>query len=192
MKTRKKNRPGLTKKKSPDMAGSEQALASLRGRIDRLDVRIVELLNRRTRLAMAIGRIKHQRGDPVFTPGRERDVVKKVTAASSGPLGRGELKAIYREIMSAALRFEGGLVVGVWAGDGAGAQWASRLRLGDATRVKTFTSRPALLKALAGGSISFAVVSARNRKVPPEGAVDAIELPGRAGTFYLLSPGGRT
>ena len=66
------------------------------------------------------------------------------------------------------------------------------MRLGDATRVKTFTSRLALLKALAGGSISFAVVSARNRKVPPEGAVDTIELPGRTGTFYLLSTGGRT
>lgn len=174
------------------MAGSEQALATLRSRIDRLDVRIVELLNRRTRLAMAIGRIKHRRGDPVFTPGRERDVVKKVTAASGGPLGRAELKAIYREIMSAALRFEGGLVVGVLEGDGAGAQWASRLRLGDATRVKTFASRSALHKALAGGALSFAVVSARGLKGPPEGSVDAIELPGRTGSFYLLAPGSRT
>ena len=179
-------------KKSPE--STDQALSALRRRIDGLDGRIVGLLNQRTRLAMAIGRIKHQRGDAVFTPGREREVVRRVAEASQGPLRADELRAIYREIMSVALSFEGGLTVAVWKGDGAAARLAVRQRLGECTRIKAVPTVIALANALLRGSADFILVSpaawtALSARAGSANWVvaDRVRVAGVSGTFRLLS-----
>lgn len=174
-------------KKSPESA--ERALSSLRRRIDVLDGRIVGLLNQRTRLAMEIGRIKHQRGDAVFTPGREREVVRRVAAASTGPLGAAELRAIYREIMSVALSFEGGLTVVVLKGDGAAARLAVRQRLGECTRIKVATGPAQVLRALQCKAADFALVTPavwNGLKSPALAMVDRVRVDGVKGAFCLV------
>jgi chorismate mutase/prephenate dehydratase len=174
-------------KKSPESA--ERALSSLRRRIDVLDGRIVGLLNQRTRLAMEIGRIKHQRGDAVFTPGREREVVRRVAAASTGPLGAAELRAIYREIMSVALSFEGGLTVVVLKGDGAAARLAVRQRLGECTRIKTVATPAQVLSALQREVADFALVTPAawsGLKSPALAVVDRVRVDGVKGAFCLV------
>lgn len=176
-------------KRSPESA--ERALADLRRRIDGLDGRIVGLLNQRTRLAMAIGRIKHQRGDAVFTPGRERDVVRRVAEASAGPLGANELRAIYREIMSVALSFEGGLTVAVWKGDGTAARLAVRQRLGECTRIKALATPAGVAGALQLAAADFALVSPAvwiGLKSPALKIVDRVLVTGVKGAFRLVSP----
>lgn len=176
-------------KKSPDSA--ERALSSLRRRIDGLDGRIVGLLNQRTRLAMAIGRIKHQRGDAVFTPGREREVVRRVAAASTGPLGAAELRAIYREIMSVALSFEGGLTVVVLKGDGAAARLAVHQRLGECTRIMTVAAPAQVLSALQREAADFALVTPSvwsGLKSPALEVVDRVSVIGVKGSFRLVTP----
>ena len=80
------------KRKSPDEQSADRQLASLRRRIDVLDGQIVRLLNARTEIAVSIGRIKHERGVAVFTPGREKEVVQRITAGSRGPLQARELR----------------------------------------------------------------------------------------------------
>lgn len=172
------------------MAGLDQELNDLRKRIDVLDKQIVRLLNQRTGCAMAIGRIKHQRGDAVFTPEREREVVERVTAASAGPLRATELRAIYREIMSAAVAFEGGLMVGVLRADGAAGAWMARHRFGEGTVVRAFASAKALAQALARGRIRLALISSAQRKSLARGLgvrdCGSLRLPGQAGSFVLL------
>ncbi len=181
------------KRKSPDRRSADRQLAGLRRRIDVLDGRIVRLLNARTELAVAIGRIKHERGDAVFTPGREKEVVQRITSGSRGPLQARELRAIYREIMSAALCFEGGLMVGVWKGDGAAAILATRQRLGECTQVKSFASVAQLARALQGGKLALAVVSLAgwtSLRAEPAGhggvVVDQIKVTGQSGRYRLV------
>ncbi len=74
--------------------------------IDKLDARIVRLLNERTRHVLAIGRIKLAAGGEIYAPHRERAVFDRVCKLNAGPITGRQLRAIYREIMSSALALE--------------------------------------------------------------------------------------
>lgn len=78
-------------------------LQLLRHRIDRLDRRVVALLNARAALAAAIGRWKLKDRQGTFSPDREQAVYANVSSANRGPCSAGALKAIFREIMSSSL-----------------------------------------------------------------------------------------
>ncbi|MCM8813013.1 MAG: prephenate dehydratase [Candidatus Omnitrophica bacterium] len=80
---------------------SKSDLQRLRKKIDALDLRLVELLNKRTSLAVAIGKVKARAQAPVFTPAREAEVFRNIAACNKGPLSAQALRAIYTEIMSA-------------------------------------------------------------------------------------------
>jgi len=74
--------------------------------IDKLDARIVRLLNERTRHVLAIGDIKLAAGEEVYAPHREQAVLKRICALNPGPMTNDQLRAVYREIMSSALALE--------------------------------------------------------------------------------------
>lgn len=175
------------------MSASDKQLATLRKQIDVIDGRIVGLLNARTNLAVSIGRIKHERGDPVFTPKREKEVVRRVAAASRGPLSARQLQPVYREIMSAALCFEGGLRLGWLKEDGDVAPLLARQRFGDGTRLQAFASLDALLQALRKGRVALALVSTQAWQAVPAAArtapfstVETIRRSGVKGRFLLI------
>jgi len=77
-----------------------------RERIDTLDAEIVRLLNERIRAAMEIGRLKQETRAPVYVPAREKEVFEKVMGLNGGPMSDTHVRAIYREIMSAAISME--------------------------------------------------------------------------------------
>jgi len=79
--------------------------------IDKLDERIVRLLNERTRHVLAIGDIKLKAGEEVYAPHREHAVLKRVCALNRGPMTNDQLRAVYREIMSSALALEKTMIV---------------------------------------------------------------------------------
>jgi len=81
-------------------------LDNCRKEIDQLDKEIVRLLNARTRAAITIGRLKQETAAPVYVPAREKQVFEKVMGLNEGPLTDAHLRAIYREIMSAAISME--------------------------------------------------------------------------------------
>jgi chorismate mutase/prephenate dehydratase len=85
---------------------SGDPLADLRDRINRLDERLVELLNQRARLVVKVGRIKREEGIPIYTPHRETQVLNKVLGLNQGPLPDRTIEGIYRELMSGSFRLE--------------------------------------------------------------------------------------
>ena len=74
--------------------------------IDKLDARIVRLLNERTRHVLAIGDMKLAAGEEIYAPHRERAVFDRICQLNAGPMTGEQLRAIYREIMSSALALE--------------------------------------------------------------------------------------
>lgn len=78
------------------MVGS---LPSLRKRIDRLDRRILRLLNRRAMFALAIGCLKHRRKWPVFDAAREASVLRQVLQTNGGPLSSAAVRHIFQAIL---------------------------------------------------------------------------------------------
>jgi len=81
-------------------------LDDLRGRIDALDERIVELLNQRAACALEIGRIKHELGIELYQPGRERQVHAHVRSVNGGPLSDDAVQRLFERIIDEARRLE--------------------------------------------------------------------------------------
>jgi len=81
-------------------------LAGLRERIDAIDGELLRLLNERTMIAREIGVIKNRESLPIYSPDREIKLLRSLVGRSEGPLRPEAIRAIYREIMSAALAVE--------------------------------------------------------------------------------------
>jgi chorismate mutase/prephenate dehydratase len=82
-------------------------LRRLRQKIDRLDRRIVELLNERADLAKAVGHEKTRLGRrAVRDRDREREVLLRVSMANDGPMPQADLLTIYRRLIAAARTLE--------------------------------------------------------------------------------------
>jgi len=77
-----------------------------RKKIDEADAEIVRLLNERLCAAREIGRLKQEANAPVYVPAREMEVFEKVMGLNQGPMSDAHVRAIYREIMSAAISLE--------------------------------------------------------------------------------------
>ena len=82
------------------------SLPSLRKQIDRLDLRLLRLLNRRAALALRVGRLKHRQGLAVFDGRREQAVLRQVGRANHGPLTRGSVRRVFREILRQSRQLE--------------------------------------------------------------------------------------
>ena len=94
----------------PEGASSSE-LGELRARIDSVDEEIVRLLDRRARLARRIGEIKQKNGLQAYAPARERAVLNRVTALSTGDFPRGGLEEVFREIISSSISLEARLKI---------------------------------------------------------------------------------
>jgi chorismate mutase / prephenate dehydratase len=79
--------------------------------IDRLDAKIVQLLNERTEHVLRIGEIKLASGKEVYAPHRELAVLEEICRKNPGPITDESLRAIYREVMSSALVLQKTLVI---------------------------------------------------------------------------------
>lgn len=91
---------------------SDPRLPGLRTEIDGIDDAIVELLNRRAKAALEVGKIKHEKGLPFYVPEREVEILRRLSCKNEGPFPPDALTAIYREIISASLSLEKPLSVG--------------------------------------------------------------------------------
>jgi len=74
--------------------------------IDKLDAKIVRLLNERTQHVLEIGAIKFKAGEEIYAPHRELAVLQRVCRLNKGPITNDALRAIYREVMSSALSLQ--------------------------------------------------------------------------------------
>lgn len=72
-------------------------IEQLREKIDRVDSRIVELLEERADLAKKIGEAKRRHGMPIVDPKREQDVLIRVTERTK--LNKGFVKKLFETII---------------------------------------------------------------------------------------------
>jgi chorismate mutase len=81
-------------------------LGGWRKRIDAVDLKLVELLNRRSRYALEIGKIKAEKNLPIYTPSREVEVLHNVVKANSGPLDDKAIRRLFERIIDEARLME--------------------------------------------------------------------------------------
>lgn len=90
------------------------SLPEVRTKIDHIDRDLLRLLNERAELVHAVGEIKRKDDLDIYVPGREDQLLRRLVelnTAQNGRLTERAIRAIFREIMSAALALEDSLKI---------------------------------------------------------------------------------
>ena len=154
-------------------------LGPIREKIDALDRRLVELLNERLTLASEIGRVKRSAGGQIYVAEREDAVLRKVTGQNSGPIRNEALRAIYREIMSAAIALEKPLVIAYLGPEASNTHAAALRKFGASVEYHPMASVSDIFTAVEKGEIDHAVIPIENST---EGSVREAQAGAAPGT----------
>src|SRR5271170_248127 len=85
----------------------------LRLQVDRIDLKMLQLLQQRTKLSGQIGRMKRRHGAVIYVPERERELVARLTRLSKGEPPARAVAALYREILSSSRAAQGQAPIGL-------------------------------------------------------------------------------
>src|SRR5437762_378135 len=131
-----------------------------RTEIDALDEKIVDLLNARAARASAIGKLKANGG--AYRPEREAEVLRRVVAASRGPLASEALAHLFTEIISACRALEQPLSVAYLGPQGTFSEMALAKQFGAAVAAQPCGSIDEVFRAAETGAAQYAVVPVEN------------------------------
>lgn len=137
-------------------------LADLRVGIDAVDLEILGLLNRRAKLAEAVGDIKKIEGTPFFRPDRVASVIANLQRENKGPLKNDHIAAVWSEIMSACLALESLVRVAFLGPAGTFSEQAAAQYFGTSIESVPCSSIDEVFHSAASGSASFGVVPVEN------------------------------
>ena len=77
-----------------------------RKRIDEIDVKLLELLNDRTRCVIEVGKIKKAQNVRIYDPEREREILRRMKEQNRGPLDEEGLQRLFERIIDECRRIE--------------------------------------------------------------------------------------
>ncbi len=139
-------------------------LATLRARIDEIDLRIQELISERARYAGQVGRAKGKLAAAVdyYRPEREAQVLRRVVDRNQGPLSDEVLVRLYREIMSACLAQQEPLKIGYLGPEGTHSQQAVYKHFGHSVHGLPLSSIEEVFQEVEAGNADFGVVPVEN------------------------------
>jgi chorismate mutase/prephenate dehydratase len=145
------------------------SLEKLRKQIDKLDAQLVKLLNERVSVALEIGKTKKEQGGEIYVPSREKAVFERICDLNKeGPLPDKSARAIYREIMSAALALESNLKICYLGPPATFTHQAARSKFGASVEYHPAGSIADVFAAVENGNADYGVVPIENST---EGAV---------------------
>lgn len=138
------------------------SLDDQRKRIDELDEQILNLLNERVRCAAEIGRIKHQNGGEIYVASREEQVFRKLEALNKGPLDGLAIRAIYREVMSAAIALEKPMLIAYLGPEATFTHQAAIKKFGQSIDYLATPSISDVFHTVAKGEADYGVIPIEN------------------------------
>jgi chorismate mutase / prephenate dehydratase len=147
-------------------------LDDVRKKIDVVDEQIIRLLNERADLVHEVGVIKKALDQPIYAPEREEHVLRSLASKArdmNSRLPEKSIRAIYREIMSAALALEKPLTIAYFGPHATNTHQAARSKFGASVDYSACTTISDVFDAVARGRADYGVVPIENST---EGAVN--------------------
>lgn len=136
-------------------------IKAYRNKIDAVDKKIVELLNRRAHIASEIGKFKSRKGMSIYDPRREDEVMKKLKRANR-ILPEKSLRAIFTEIISASRSLEKKPVVCYLGPEGTFSHEASLALFGSSCEFTPAPGFEAVFSEVGKGLADFGVLPIEN------------------------------
>jgi chorismate mutase/prephenate dehydratase len=144
------------------------ALDDIRTRIDAIDEQLLDLLNQRADMVHEVGEIKKAEGLQIYAPEREHALLAKLIGMSKGRLPEKSIRAIYREIMSAALSLEDDLKIAYLGPEGTWTHQAAIKKFGHSVDYTPLPNFAEVFDEVARRRADYGVVPIENST---EGAV---------------------
>ena len=137
-------------------------LGPIREKIDAIDHQLVELLNQRLTLAAEIGKVKRSAGGQIYVAEREDAVLRKVVGRNQGPIKPDALRAIYREIMSAAIALGKPLVIAYLGPEASNTHSAALKKFGASVDYHAMATVSDIFTAVEKGETDYAMIPIEN------------------------------
>ncbi len=140
-------------------------LDDLRQRIDRVDNKLVELLNERAALVVDVGKFKRGSGTPIYAPHREQAVIGRALRANAGPLYDKTIEAVYREIMSGSFALEQPLRIGFLGPQGSFSHEAAQKQFGSSVSFEDLREIRGVFTEVSRGHVDYGLVPIENSTI---------------------------
>lgn len=141
-------------------------LPALRRRIDALDDRLLALLNERARVVQAIyaEKLRHAKGGSAgaFVPGREAEILRRLTAHNPGPFPREAVAPVFREVISGCRSLELRPKVAYFGQPGSNTHQAALDLFGSQADLAPVAGIPGVFEDVEQGRATYGVVPVEN------------------------------
>lgn len=138
------------------------SLENLRKKINALDSKLVAILNERASVSKKIGEKKVKDKKSIYSPSREKQVLKRIRELNKGPLSAEAFDAIYREIMSSSLAIEKMSSVAHLGTEGAYTHTAARNQFGSLVNYQPCGSIAEVFQKVEHDDCDYGVVPIEN------------------------------
>jgi len=140
----------------------KDSIGEIREKIDKLDEKLIRILNQRANLGVKIADIKSATGAPVFHPARENQILEKVASLNSGPLSNTAAQNVFREIFSATRSVEKDLQVACLGPAGSFSHLAVSRMFGSSCKSVLEPGIDRVFKAVESGAADLGVAPIEN------------------------------
>lgn len=137
-------------------------LEEIRREIDRVDDKILELLEKRMELVKKVGHLKNSTGSAIYRPERERSILERLSAKPLKHLTPSAIEAIFLEIFAVARNIERPEKVAYLGPEGSYTHQAAESRFGGISDYLAVHSIQAVFAAVESGRAKFGVVPIEN------------------------------
>lgn len=156
-----KSKPAAASSAS-ETAEQTRQLDDLRKKIDRLDSKIVDLLNERASLVVEVGKAKQRSGAPIYAPHREAEVLSRALAANQGPLPDRAIEGVFRELMSGSFALEHPLRIGYLGPAGSYSHLAAVKQFGSSVSFEDLHEIGGVVTEVRRGHVNYGLVPIEN------------------------------
>lgn len=143
-------------------------LDDIRKQIDLIDQELLNLLSQRADLVHEVGVVKKRDGLQIYAPEREQALLDRLISMNQGRLPEKSIRAIYREIMSAALALEDDLKIAYLGPEGTWTHQAAIKKFGHSVNYSPQPNFSDVFDQVARRQADYGVVPIENST---EGAV---------------------
>ncbi len=85
---------------------SNSKMDELRGRLDSVNLQLLELLSERARIAQEIGQEKEKQGVPKYDPVREKKMLDELVGLNEGPFDSETIRHLFKQVFQASLKLQ--------------------------------------------------------------------------------------
>lgn len=136
--------------------------------IDKIDDKILKLLNERMLYVKNIGELKHASNAAIYRPERERDILDRLKKNNQGILNQAAIDAIYLEIFAVSRNLEMPQRISYLGPEGSYTHQAAESRFGAMSSYLPLSDISTVFKTVNSGEAKYGVVPIENNT---EGAV---------------------